>query len=142
MLRPVREVRLGEYILCPGYKVEANRPGGSPSYLPIPGYTYWFSFDAQQIGPPYWIFLYTGPGERRMTTELNSKEPALILHWGQTQTLFGIENVDPVLLHLDGIVGPSASPLSAVGHLPTPKSESALLELLSDYYKALQPPKK
>jgi hypothetical protein len=64
------------------------------------------------VEPPYWIFVYTGPGQRRFTTTEGSKEPALVLHWGKPQTLLGYPMIAPTLFRIGGILRPSSPSLA------------------------------
>jgi hypothetical protein len=134
VFRPTRQVKLSEYIVSLAAKVDSPRPGLPVTFLPIPEYTLWFNHEGM-IGPDYWIFVYTGPGERQMTKEAATKEPALVLHWGLENTVLSDPATEPILLHLDGIAAPSISLFSNILqnlHDPMPESDAqnALLERL------------
>jgi hypothetical protein len=101
VLRPTRRITLAEYVVNLGLKA----PGGL--VRPLPNNLFWFS-DEITIEPPYWIFLYTGPGERLFTTLRSTKEPALVLHWGRPMTILQNPQVEPLVFHLGGILQPSA----------------------------------
>jgi hypothetical protein len=137
VFRPTRQVKLSEYIVSLAVKVDAPRPGLPVSFLPIPEYTLWFNYEGL-IGPDYWIFVYTGPGERQMTKEATTKEPALVLHWGIENTIMGDPATEPVLLHLEGIAGPSLPSFSNIlrnplNPLPESDVQNALLESIQAY---------
>jgi hypothetical protein len=101
VLRPTQRIRLAEYIVTLALKL----PGGL--VRPITDNMFWFTEEIS-IEPPYWVFLYTGPGETRFTTLLNTKEPALVVHWGRQATVLSSESIDPVIFHLEGMLAPSA----------------------------------
>jgi hypothetical protein len=62
-------------------------PAGTRQAFPIDDYLFWF--EPTQASPPLWLFVYTGKGETRRTTLLNSAEPAVVMHWNKSTTLFG-----------------------------------------------------
>lgn len=146
VLRPTRRIALAEYIVALGLKA----PGGL--VRPLPNNLFWFS-DEITIEPPYWIFLYTGPGERLFTTLQATKDPALVLHWGRATTLLQNPEIEPVVLQLGGILQPSAPTweellrevnlLANEGSSPQTKSPSKEPpRLLSELLKALEEKKK
>jgi hypothetical protein len=87
VLRPTMIVNLGSYLLGLGVK----QAGGG--LVPLNNYVYWFPGEVVQPGS--WVFVYTGTGETTRTTTLNTNEPALVLHWGGSQTLFNSPLIQP-----------------------------------------------
>jgi hypothetical protein len=139
LLRVLQRVRLTEFILCLG----ASAPEGGTFLLK--DLMFWFG-DESWLEPPYWIFVYTGPGERRLTHVTNSGEPALVLHWGRPSTLFTNSSLEPVLLRLGGIATEALSkphlmaPLEASSNT-LPSSDFTLARLM-EMLKELNEPKK
>jgi len=93
--RAQRPVNLAEYIVC----LAATHPDGTVA--PLTDRMLWLG--GEQIDAGYWIFIYTGPGERRIT-KTTGGEPAIVIHWGQRQTILTDQRVVPVMFHLDGIL--------------------------------------
>ncbi len=98
ILRPTREVNLGEYVLT----LAVDRDG---LLQPIPDQLLWFGDET--VAPPAWVFIYTGPGTRRLTTVEGSTDAAVVLHWNRNKTVF-IPNgpIKPVLFRLGGMLSP------------------------------------
>lgn len=88
------DVELGAFFLVTGWQ----RPDGAASPF---GDVYWLS-RGLRIAGGYWVIVYTGPGEQKMT-RLDSGEPCLVLHWGKQNTLFNLPQIVPVLCRLGGI---------------------------------------
>jgi hypothetical protein len=131
-LRVLGRVKLAEFILCLG----AEAPGGG--FFLLKDHMFWFG-DEGWLEPPYWVIIYTGPGERRMT-HTNSDVPALVLHWGRDRTLLGNPSLHPVLLRLGGIATESLSKKPVLNPPQgLPQETSALL---SELIKQLGGPKK
>ena len=88
------EANLASFLVIVGYQFH---PGGA---IPIDNGVFWFG--NQNVDAGYTIFLYTGKGERRLTTVSGSNTPALVLHWGRDHTMFNDRNIVPMLLQLVG----------------------------------------
>lgn len=135
VFRPTRQIRLAEYLICLALRIKNDKPGWPDSFLPIPKYTLWLNHEGI-IGPNYWIFVYTGPGDRQMTSEVTTGEPALVLHWGLDHTVLAEGGVEPVIFHLEGILGSSMPTFATLLQNPAPQSEAMnetrLLEMLND----------
>jgi hypothetical protein len=58
----------------------------SGAIIPLHNYLFWPG--SMDVDPPCVIVVYTGPGETKITTLLDSKTPAVVLHWGQPKTVF------------------------------------------------------
>ncbi len=136
-MRVLQRVKLAEFILCLG----AEAPGGG--FFLLKDQMFWFG-DEAWLEPPYWVIIYTGPGERRMTHTTNTGEPALVLHWGRDFTLFGNPSLHPVLLRLGGIATESLSQnrLNLPQGPPPASSDSSSLVKISELLKELTDPKK
>jgi hypothetical protein len=134
VFRSTRQVKLSEYIVTLAAKTDPPQPGLPASFLPIPQYTLWFNYEGL-IGSGFWIFVYTGPGERQMTRESSTKEPALVLHWGLKNTVLNDPMTEPVLLHLEGLAGPSLPrfPTLVLSPVPETDEQNQLLKSIRAY---------
>ena len=93
-LKVNNKVNLAEYLLLIGFQHMEN------DALPLHNQVLWLGNHSIDRG--YWVFIYTGPGQQSLyTTTLDTKEPALVLHWGQPYTLFNSPSIVPCLVHLD-----------------------------------------
>ena len=110
LIRPTQAVNLGQY----GIMLGVNNPQALNSALPINDYLFWFGDGI--VEPQSWIFLYTGPGTARKT-EMQNKEPAYVLHWGRTHTVFAGSSVVPILFRVDAV---------NLGQMPTNLPQTAL----------------
>lgn len=95
-IKATQETDLSNYLLFLGV------PLGQQFAFPLNEDLFWFGKEI--IVPPTWVIVYTGPGERKITTMRDSREPALVLHWGKKTTILGHPNVVPVLVSLEGVL--------------------------------------
>lgn len=93
VLRPQVEVSLATYGLA--VAVGAGDAGGFPLYDNV------FWFPDVIVEPPAWIYVYTGAGKIQQTRGPNN-DPALVFHWQRPTTLFGPEQLVPLLLRIGG----------------------------------------
>jgi len=109
--RAQRQVNLAEYIVC----LAATHPDGTVA--PLTDHMLWLG--GEHVDAGHWIFVYTGPGERRATKTLTG-EPAIVIHWGYRQTILSDQRIVPAMFHLGGILtARSAETLSELmKHLP------------------------
>lgn len=54
----------------------------------IPSRNHFYLLPDEMVTAGTWVIVFTGIGERRWTVLQNSGRPALVLHWGRSQTLF------------------------------------------------------
>jgi hypothetical protein len=48
------------------------------------------------------IILYTGAGQEPLHTQTSdTREPAMVFHWGKQQTIFNDLSIEPCLIHMD-----------------------------------------
>jgi hypothetical protein len=94
-LRTTTEVELGQFLLMTGWRAEDD------AARPLDDF-FWLS-RAMKIAAHYWVIVYTGPGEQKMTKISGTEEPCLVLHWGKKTTLFNIPQIVPVLMRIGGI---------------------------------------
>lgn len=91
-LRSHNQVNLGEYFLTTGWKITESHA------IPLQDHVLWLG--NQTIDAGWWVVVYTGPGQLKMTS-LPGGEPAVVLHWGKQHTLFHQMEIVPILLHVD-----------------------------------------
>ena len=104
-IKAVNEVDLSNYLLFLGL------PLADQLVFPLNEHLFWFGKEI--VVPPTWVIVYTGPGERKITTMKHTGEPALVLHWGKKHTVLNDPDVAPVVVGLEGVlVGPRRSYLS------------------------------
>lgn len=98
---------LSNYILVLGIPIAEQ--------IAVPLEDHAFYFGKETIYPPHWIIIYTGPGDRKLTHMQDSREPALVLHWGKPTTILNDERIVPVLISFEGIlVGPHSQALRLI----------------------------
>lgn len=95
MFRTLRRVELGRYILS--LAIEDSSGSVSPFWAS----TLWLGEEV--LDPNWWLFVYTGPGQRRSTTT-NDGEPATVVHWNRRETVFHDSRVVPVLFEISSIL--------------------------------------
>lgn len=96
LIRPTQAVNMGQYGIMLGVKDSQT----IESALPVNDCLFWFGDGI--VEPQSWIFIYTGPGTGRKT-EMQNKEPAYVLHWGRTHTVFANSLVVPILFRVDAV---------------------------------------
>jgi len=87
ILRPTRVVNLRGFGIAVGVAVNEN------SAMAIHDNIFWFP--EMVVEPNAWLFIYTGKGTFRQSTAGGS--PAIVFHWQRATTLFGREELVPVL---------------------------------------------
>jgi hypothetical protein len=95
-LRVKRQINLRDYLMILGVPISEQLA------FPLEGNLYHFS--SELVDSPAWIFFYTGTGERRITREVQTGEPAIVIHWGKQYTILNDERVVPVILGIDGVL--------------------------------------
>lgn len=88
-------VNLGQFALLLGIRQQ------SASAVPIRDNLFWFGDGILSRGD--WIFVYTGPGEGRLTDLPGTTEKLYTVHWGRTQTILNSLEVVPVLVRVDAV---------------------------------------
>jgi hypothetical protein len=79
ILRPTMTVDLSSYFVGVGVLQYDG------SVLPFNDFVYWLP--GERVDPSHWIFLYTGAGQTAHTST-DTNEPALVMHWGRSTTIF------------------------------------------------------
>ena len=92
-------IDLGRYGLLLGLR------GDHGAAIPVHDNFFWFG--DVLINPGDWIFVYTGPGDPRLTELPNSNNRIYTLHWGRSTTVLHDINVVPILFRIDGVAMPS-----------------------------------
>jgi hypothetical protein len=65
-----------------------------------------FTFPSREIAPPAWVIVFTGVGDFRSEPILEGNVPVHVFFWNHKQTLFGSENISPLLFQI-GAMHPS-----------------------------------
>ena len=95
ILRPAEAIELARYGLC----LAVAQPNGM--VLPLTDNFFWFGDLVVQ--PPSWLFLYTGPGQRQISSVPQTGELALSFHWGRPTTMLNDARLVPCVFRFDGI---------------------------------------
>ena len=95
-------IRVKEQIQLTNYLLMLGIPVGENHAIPLNFDVFWFGDDI--LDPLTWIFIYTGPGQRRITTLNNTNDPAVVMHWGKRNTILNNENITPVLVSIEGVL--------------------------------------
>jgi hypothetical protein len=102
---------MGQYGVMLGIRAE---PGWA---IPIPDNLFWFGDGLVSKGDM--LFLYTGPGEPRVSELPSLKIKTYVLHWGRKQTILTLPDIVPILCRLDAVFvhtePPAALPQKAAG---------------------------
>lgn len=96
VIQPTIQVNLAQFGLFLGHRHPND------TVTPLPDQFFWFG--EVTIQPLSWIFVYTGPGKFRQTTEQNTGAPAYVFHWGKQTTVLGHQDIAPTIFRLDGIL--------------------------------------
>jgi len=95
-------VNTGQYGLMVGILATGN------TAFPIPDNLFWFG-DAI-INKGDWIFIYTGPGEAKLTEIPNSTNKMYSVHWGRSKTVLNHQDLVPILFRVDAVQIPNVQP--------------------------------
>ena len=99
VIRVLETINLGDIGLLAGLSVDSGRA------LPLPNYFLWL--DNEIMEAPCWLFIFTGQGVPRTTTETQTGQPARIIYWGCERTVFHIPGSIPVLVRFGQLlIGP------------------------------------
>jgi hypothetical protein len=135
VLKVTQRIRLAEFAVSLAFK-------GPNGFSPIVDRFYWFS-DEAWVEPGYWIYLYTGPGEVRRTQVAGTGEPAIVFHWGHSDTLLHRPEIEPMVFKLGGILTSSIDFWRTIRNLPpTPTAGTAFSSVTNDFLKLLAEIKK
>ena len=115
VLRPTEVVDLSRYGVWAAWQHENG------TVTPLPNLSFWFGL--KTASPPSWIVIFTGKGEYRELSHLETKEPVLCFHWGSEQTLFNYRQLVPVVYRYDSFsIGTHMSPVPLFPPVqPTPQ---------------------
>ena len=95
-LKTNSDVRLREHLLLAGVLLP-NR-----QLVPLRNHMLWLGDHDLDRG--YWVVVYSGPGQNAFFTQFQTtKEPALVLHWGHTSTIFNDKRVVPCVIRIDAL---------------------------------------
>jgi hypothetical protein len=105
VIRANGPVSLGRYGLMLGVKASFG------SAFPIRDNLLWFGDAALWEGD--WLFVYTGPGESRVSQIPNTNGRIVSVHWGRAQTILQNQALVPILFRLDAVQVPAEQTASA-----------------------------
>lgn len=88
-LKANQRTDLRGYLLLVGLHVDG------PTAFPSMDHVFWLGHDSVEAGA--WVIVYTGLGQRTVTHIIETREPALVLYWGRTTTLFNDNRIVPIL---------------------------------------------
>ncbi|MEK7763986.1 MAG: hypothetical protein AAB433_20635 [Nitrospirota bacterium] len=112
-LQATTDLNLGTYLLSIGY------PVGNQKIYPSSDNFFWLGNEV--VSANTWVVVYTGPGHPKVTAMSDTKEPALVLHWGKSQTILSDADLHPFVLSVDGIfVAETPELKERVAKLPQP----------------------
>jgi len=92
-LRANQRVSLREYLLLVGVRLLDN------TSFPAPNHVLWLGNDTLEAGT--WLVVYTGPGQPIITSIAGTNEPARVLFWHNTTTIFHDPRMVPLLVKFD-----------------------------------------
>lgn len=96
-------VNLGRYGLMIGVR------GDTGSAFPIRDNLLWFGDGFLEKGD--WLFVYTGPGQPKVTKLPSNEERLISAHWGRTQTVLHNPDIVPILFRVDAVQVPNDVPM-------------------------------
>jgi hypothetical protein len=94
-LQPTEPVNLAQFGLIIGMR----HPNGA--VLPLRDNFFWFG--DLVVEPPSWVVVFTGEGNYHEWYS-SSGDKVHTLYWGRKVTMFGVPNIVPVLIRIDGIL--------------------------------------
>ena len=95
IIRANQTVQMGQYGLMIGVKL------GQGFASPVRDNLLWFGDGIISKGD--WIFVYTGPGNPRVTNLPNSPEKLYSIHWGRKTTFLASNDLVPILFRVDAV---------------------------------------
>ena len=97
LLRVIEGTNLAQYGIIVGIRNEAGM------ITPMQDYFFWFG-EQEVISTPAWLIVYTGPGNFKVTNDVNTNDLIYIMHWGRQYTMFNSSNIVPVVINIGGIL--------------------------------------
>jgi hypothetical protein len=91
----LQQVNTGQYGLMLGIK------GEGASATPIRDNLLWFGDSI--VNPGDIIFVYTGPGQFKVSEVPNNSTRLISVHWGRPKTILGNQNIVPILFRVDAV---------------------------------------
>lgn len=95
VLRVAERIDLGHYGLMLGVR------GTEGAAFPLRDNLLWFGNG--WVNKDDWLFVYTAPGEGRVTNLPNADSKLFSIHWGKKQTVFQNRDLLPILFRMDGV---------------------------------------
>jgi hypothetical protein len=95
VFRATEMVQMGQYGLMIGVRL------GQGFASPVRDNFLWFGDAILNKGD--WVFVYTGPGNARVTNLPNSQEKLYSIHWGRERTFLASPELVPVLFRVDAV---------------------------------------
>jgi hypothetical protein len=92
-------INLGQYGLMIGIR------GTRGMAFPIKDNLLWFGDGVVNKGD--WVFIYTGPGQAKVSSLPNTNECIYSLHWGRDWTAFASQELVPILFRIDAVQVPT-----------------------------------
>lgn len=97
VMRPTQKINLGNFGLMVAVESESE-----DSLRPVNNQFMWLG--DVEVEPPSWVIIYTGPGEDRRSRLPDRDESAIVLHWGQRQTVFVNDRIRPVFFRIGSVL--------------------------------------
>lgn len=107
VLRANETLQMGQYGLMIGVRL------GQGFVSPVRDNLLWFGDGVLNKGD--WVFIYTGPGNARVTNLPNSQEKLYSIHWGRQVTFLANADLVPLLFRVDAV-----QVIDSVLSLPSP----------------------
>lgn len=95
VIRANEMIQIGQYGVMIGVRL------GQMFASPVQDNLLWFGDGILNKGD--WIFIYTGPGNARVTDLPNSQEKLYSIHWGRERTFLSSTDLVPVLFRVDAV---------------------------------------
>jgi hypothetical protein len=99
VIRANSVVNLGQYGIMLGL-----RGAATSNAFPIRDNLLWLGDAVLLEGD--WLFVYTGPGEPKITGLPNTNQRLISVHWGRPQTILNHEALVPILFRIDAVQVP------------------------------------
>lgn len=103
-------VATGQFGLMLGIRAEDG------TAIPVRDNLLWFGNAWLNKGD--WVFVYTGPGEARVTDVPNNTERLYSIHWGKKKVALQSMEIVPILFRMDAVIVPADTPA-----LPSPSTQ-------------------
>lgn len=96
VIRANEMIHVGQYGVMIGVRL------GQGFASPVQDNLLWFGDAILNKGD--WVFIYTGPGNARVTNLPNSQEKLYSIHWGREKTFLSNTDLTPILFRVDAVL--------------------------------------